>query len=260
MRRASSVKVILLVGMGLGVALGGCITSFGDNLRGKAKRTDELTAPVGDATAVKVTANVGTIRLHAAEVDEVHITADITIKAKTDEEAQELLDGVRISAGPSGDTLVIEAQKPAGFGHNQLAVDFTIEAPAGLHLDCTTNVGDIRTEGFTGRVEARTDVGTITCTGLRDRISLHTNVGDVRAAYAADAPAALDARISSNVGNIHLEGPREISAAVAADCNVGSIHTDRPVTGTIGKSLRASLGDAKGRVDLHTNVGSIRIE
>jgi hypothetical protein len=261
MRRALITKIVLCAAFTFTITSAGCITVVGDSLRGKATRTDNLTAPVESASALRVTTNVGAIRLDAAETAEVRITADITVKAKTDEEAEALLEGVHITAEPSGDTVVVKGEKPSGFGRNQLAVDFTITAPAGLRLDCTTNVGDIRVNSFTRRVEAHTDVGAITCSGLRDSMNLHTNVGDIRAAYSADAPAAMDVRASSNVGNIDFTGPSQISANLTAAANVGDIHTDRPITvsGSLGKSIRASLGAAEGQVDLHTNVGSITI-
>lgn len=261
MRRALIAKTGLCIACAFTVAFAGCITVVGDNLRGEAKRTDNVTAPVGDASALKVTTNVGAIKLDAAETAEVRITADITVKAKTDEEAQALLDGVHVAAAPSGDTLVVKADKPSGFGHNQLTVDLTISAPAGLRLECTTNVGDVRVSDFTSRVESHTDVGSITCSGLRGGMSLHTNVGDIKAAYAPDAPAALDVSASTNVGNIDFTGPSQVSANLTAASNVGDIHTHRPITvsGSLGKTVRASLGAAEGQVDLHTNVGSITI-
>jgi hypothetical protein len=58
-----------------------------------------------------------------------------------------------------------------------------------------------------------------------------------------------------------LAGPKDISAKLTAEANVGSIDTDRPltVTGDLKQSIRASLGSAEGRISLRTNVGSIRI-
>jgi hypothetical protein len=261
MRRTLSTTIGLYVALACMIPVAGCVISNGDNLRGKAERTDNLTSPVGSVNALRVSTNVGAIRLDAAETAEIRITADITVKARTDEEAQQLLEGVRISAEPSGDTFVVKADKPPHFDHNQWSVDLTITAPANLRLDCTSNVGEIRIDGFTSRVETRTDVGSITCDGLRDAMSARTNVGDIRAAYATDAPAVLDVTASTNVGKIDFTGPAEISASVTAATNVGDIHTDRPLTvrGTVGKSLNASLGDAKGKVDLRTNVGSIAI-
>ena len=150
MRRALMTEIGLCVVFAFIVASAGCITIGGDNLQGKAKRTDQRHAlRVGSASALNVTTNVGEIKLDAADAAEVRITAEITVKAKTEEEAQALLEGVRIVAEPSGETLMVKAEKPSGFGRNQLAVDFTITAPAALRLDCTTNVGDIRVNGFT---------------------------------------------------------------------------------------------------------------
>lgn len=243
------------------IAFSGCITIVGDSLRGKAKRTDNLTSPAAGITAMRINDNVGSIRLDASDTAEVRIDAEITVEAKTNEQAEELLERVRVVAEPSGETLVIKADKPSGFGRNQLKVDLTITAPAALAITCTNNVGDIRINGFAGRIETHTDVGSVTCMGLRDATSLHTNVGDIRAAYAPDAPAALDVSASSNVGNVDFTGPTEISANISASANVGDVHTDRPISvkGSLGKSVQASLGAAEGRIELRTNVGSISI-
>jgi hypothetical protein len=261
MRTTCVTKVGLCV-VAATVALAGCVIHLGDTLRCEARRTVELGSAVGGATALSIATNVGTIKLTPGDANEVRVTADITIKAKTDEEAAALLDEVRVTAEPSGKTLVVKAAKPGDLGRNQLTVNLTIKAPTRLRLVCRTNVGDVQTNGFAGPVEARTNVGKITCAGLRDRVDLHTNVGDIRADYAPDAPAAVEVTAGTDVGSIRFAGPKDISANLNASSNVGSIHTSRPliVTGTVGKSVKASLGDGEGRIDLHTNVGSIHIE
>jgi hypothetical protein len=241
--------------------LGGCVIHL-DSYKAEFSRSEDLTVPATDITALDVTTNVGNIQLETGDAAEVRIAAQIKVKARTEEKAQELAEQVRIVAEPSGETLRVKAVKPADFGRNQLSVDFTIKAPAALALRCTTNVGDIRIDGFTKRVRASADVGTIVCTGLRDEIDLHANVGDLRATYASDAPAAVTATMETNVGSIEFTGPPEISADLTAKVNVGEINTNRPITvrGSLNKhSVRASLGQGEGRVSLDTNVGSIRI-
>jgi hypothetical protein len=259
MRAGAFVRIGIVAGLTT-MLLGGCYIHT-DTFKAKFSRSEDLTAPVADITALNVATNVGTIRLEAAETAEVRIAAEIKVKARTEERAQELAEQVHIVAEPSGQTLTIKAVKPPGLGRNELSVDFTITGPAGLALTCTTNVGDIRVTGFTKPVKASADVGTITCTDLRDQIDLHTNVGDVRATYAGDAPAALKATMATNVGNVEFTGPQEISAKLTAASNVGSINTDRPitVTGSLKHSVRATLGKGEGQVNLNTNVGSIRI-
>jgi len=256
----------VLVRMGVVVGLaallqGGCIIHT-DRFEAKFNRSEDLTVPATDITALDVATNVGKIQLETADAAEVRIAAEIKVKARTEEKAQELAEQVRIVAEPSGRTLTIKAVKPADFGRNQLSVDFTIKAPAALALNCTTNVGDVRIADFTKRVQASADVGAITCTGLRDEIDLHANVGDLRATYASDAPAALNATMATDVGSIEFTGPQEISADLTASVNVGDINTNRPLTvrGSLTKhSVRAALGKGEGRVNLKADVGSIRI-
>jgi len=213
----------------------------GDAFKAEFTRSEELTGSVAGITMLDIRTDVGKIHLNAADVAEIRVHAEIQVKAATEERAQELAEGVRIVLKPSGETLAIKAVKPTGFGHN--GVNFTITAPAGLALKCTTDIGDIRTTGFTGHIEA------------------FANIGDIRAEYAPDAPAAIHLDASTNVGSIELVGPKDISAKLTAEANVGAIDTDRPltVTGHLKESIRASLGSAEGRISLRTNVGSIRI-
>jgi hypothetical protein len=242
------------------VLSGGCVIHTG-GLKAKFSRNQDLTTPLTNITSLEVATNVGTIRLEAGQGTEARITAEIKVRAATEERAQELAEEVRITAEPSGQTLAIKVIKPAHLGRNQLSVDLTITAPGDLAVDCATNVGDIRVTDFTKQVKAATDVGAIACTGLREASDLHANVGDVKAAYANDAPPALDVTMATNVGNIEFTGPAEISAHLTARSNVGSITTDRPltVTGALKQSVSATLGQGEGRVNLSANVGSIRI-
>lgn len=243
-----------------GVLAAGCYVG-GDAFKAQFVRNEELTAPLDGIAGIDVNIEVGEIRLEAADVAQARIQAQIKVRAATEEKAEELAQGVRITAESSGHTLVVRAVKPSGFGRNELSVDLTITAPAGLELKCTTNVGDIRTVGFVGAVKAQTNVGAIVCTGLRGDADLHTNVGDIRVEYASDAPAAIRVDASADVGEIELAGPQVISASLVAEANVGSIDTDRPltVTGHLKQSIKTSLGGAEGRISLRTNVGSIHI-
>jgi hypothetical protein len=242
------------------VLIAGC--QFGsDAFKAEFTRSEELTSPVTGITMLDIHTDVGKIHLDAADVAEVRVRAEIKVKAATEEKAEELAEGVRIVLEPSGETMAIKAVKPTGFGRNKLCVDFTITAPASLALKCTTNVGEVRTTGFTGHVEVFTNVGTVICTGLQGSVDLSAEVGDIQAEYAPDAPPAINVDASTNVGSIELAGPKDISAKLTAEANVGSINTDRPltVTGHLKQSIKASFGGAEGQISLRTNVGSIRI-
>jgi hypothetical protein len=260
MRHSLTAKTALAAAMIAMLFAPGCV-NFGGNLPAKAQRSEQLTSPVSGITTLDVYSEVGRIVLETADVAEASIIADVTVRSKTDEEAQNLVDQVRITAEQSGPQLVVRAVKPSGFDRNQLCVDFTISAPAHLAVQCATNVGDIQVDGFAGRVTAKTDVGRIEATQVRSMADCHTNVGDIRLAYAPDAPARTNASAKTNVGSIDITLGDSVSAEVDARVNVGSIETQRSLTisGRIGKSLNGSIGDGEGRIRLETNVGSIRI-
>ncbi|MCU0917438.1 MAG: hypothetical protein MUC88_23165 [Planctomycetes bacterium] len=202
----------------------GC-QSGGDAFRAEFTRREELTGSVAGITMLDIRTDIGKIHLYPADVEEVRVKAEIKVKAATEERAEELAERVRIVLKPSGETLAIQAVEPTGFGHDPLWVDFTITAPAGLALTCSTNIGDIRAE------------------------------------YAPEAPVAIHLDASTNVGSIELAGPKDISAKLVVETNVGSIDTDRPLTvmGNLKRSISTSLGSAEGRISLRTDVGSIRI-
>jgi len=232
-----------------------------DRFHVKHTRSEEMTSPLTDVTGLTVSTNVGKIQLDATDVSEARIYAEIEVKAETEERAQELCEAVRIVAEPQGQRLVVKVVKPPEMGREPLSVDFTITAPARLAIEATTHVGDVHVAGFIGAIKASADVGTVSSMGLRDAVDVHTNVGDIRIACATDASAVLDVRATTNVGNIEFAGPAEISAKLSVATNVGSIDTERPLTvkGSMKQSISASLGDGQGRIDLRTNVGSIKI-
>ena len=91
------------IGVGVAVValfLTGC--HFGGMFRAEYDRSEELSSPLAGITELGVTTNVGKIRLEAAEVSEARILADIKVRARTEEEARELAELVRIVAEPSG--------------------------------------------------------------------------------------------------------------------------------------------------------------
>lgn len=241
----------------------GCCIHIGDSDREKYERTEKLSAPVTADGTLNVRTNIGSITVTGADVTDCNIIATITTKAKTIEEAQKLSKGVKIKLESSADTLNIRIEKPAELKNKYLKVDFKIIVPKQLNLDCSADVGKINISGIAGRIEASTDVGQIICKEISGDIDLRADVGTIKAVYAATAPAALNANITTDVGTINFVGPPELSVELDASTSVGSIKTDRPITlvGEISKKrLKGTIGTGKGQLRLKTHVGSITIK
>jgi len=234
----------------------------GDVFKAKYEKTENVSVPVNDMTELHVETNVGSITITGADVTDCSITAEITVKARTKEEAQDLAEQVTIEVEPSAEKLSIKAGRPDALKNRSLTVNFKITAPERLNLNCNSQVGTIKVLDIKGQITTSTNVGSVICRQVVADVDLTSNVGSVKVRYSDAAPAACNADIATNVGSIEFAGPAQISAQLSASTNVGSIKTDKPITvvGKLSKSIRGTIGSGDGKVTLKTNVGSIEIK
>jgi hypothetical protein len=239
-----------------------CHINVGDAFKAKYERTESTSVPMAGVAELDVETNVGSVTITGADVTDCDITAEITVKAKTKEEAQKLAEEVEIEIEASGDKLTIKAKTPAELKKRPPAVDFKITAPKRLKLSCLTHVGTVKVSDIQGPIKTNVNVGSIICKQVLAEVELEANVGSVEVRYSQAAPAACSAEITTNVGSIEFTGPPELSAQVDASTNVGSIKTAHPITivGKVGKSIKGKIGAGEGTIHLETNVGSIEID
>jgi DUF4097 and DUF4098 domain-containing protein YvlB len=239
-----------------------CCINIGDIFRAKHEKTEQATVDAASATELDIQTDVGSITITGTDESECNITAEITVKARGKERARELAEQVKIETELSDGKLRIRTTKPDALRKRGLEVDFTITAPKQLDLDCSTHVGEVSVSDIRGRIDASANVGRVTCKEVVAEVKIHTNIGSIDVDYAADAPAACNADISTNVGTIEFAPPQEVSAELNASTNVGSLNTARPLTivGKVSRSLNGTIGTGDGKIYLKTNVGSIDIE
>jgi DUF4097 and DUF4098 domain-containing protein YvlB len=229
--------------------------------RAKYEKTEYAVVPVADAVELSIETGVGAITVTGADVVDCSVTAEITVKAETEEEARRLAEQVKIEAKVSGDKLRIKVSKPAALKKRPLEAKLKIVAPRQLKLDCSINVGSVSVSGMNDSIKVSGNVGSISCRQVNGDIAVTSNVSSVDVEYVNTARAACSIDITTNVGSIDLVAPPQWSAQVSASTNVGSVKTDRPiaVVGKVGKSINGTVGSGEGKVRLKTNVGSIHI-
>ena len=242
----------------------GCDINFGDFGREEFERTEQLSAPIAAEGTLTAETDVGSITVTGGDVTECSVTAEITAKAPTQEEAEQLAHAVKIRLEPEGNDLRLHVEKPAKKRRCSIGVSFDITIPPQVNLHLESDVGDIEVTNISGAIYAKTDVGEITCTEVEGGVELEVDVGDVTAEYRDGAESIFSASLETEVGQIRFVGPANLSARVDASTDVGSIETRFPltVTGKIEKSVHGTIGkgEAKATVRLRTNVGSIEIE
>jgi len=256
-------KKHLLINSCLAVCLCALIVFSGcSDFKAKYGRTANVSVPVGQAAELCVETAVGSITITGADVTDCNVTAEIIVKAETQEEARKLAEQVKIEAKRDGDKLSVKVSKPAELKKRSLEVKFKIIAPKRFKVDCSVNVGSVSISEMNDRIKVSGNVGSIFCRQVVGDIDLTSNVGSVEVEYSDAAAAACNAAITTNVGSIEFAAPAQLSAQVNASTNVGSVKTDKPITvvGKVGRSVNGTIGAGEGKIRLKTNVGSIHIK
>jgi hypothetical protein len=252
--------LICLLGM-LTISAGSCINIGGWWPRVEYKKTNKLDAPLAPGSILALENEVGSITIDGQDVVNCSVTATITVKAPTEEEAKELAEQIKIELEQDGNTLTVKTTKPRKKRRRSISISFKIIAPKQTALQISSDVGEILISNITENIKAQTDVGKISCKEISGDIDLRVNVGKVNVVYSKTASAACNVTIKTDVGSIDITTPPECSAVVQANTDVGSITTDMPLTikGRVGKKLQGTIGAGEGKLNLRTDVGSIRI-
>ncbi len=240
---------------------GCCCINIGDWGKEKYEKTEHLSAPIAAGGTLALENDVGTITITGADVTDCNVTAEICVKAPSEEEAAEIAEKVKIQLVPDGKTLTVKVEKPHLGKRRSISINYQIAVPEQTSLQLESDLGKIHILNIAGRVQAEVDVGEIICKEISGDIDLKTDIGKVKVVYSKTAPAACNATIKTDVGKIDFTAPPDFSATVHAVTDVGSIETDLPltVTGKIGKKLQGTIGEGEGKLDFKTDVGTINI-
>jgi len=261
MKQSYFIKTLLGFLLCLLIFTGSCCINTGCWPRAKYERTDKLYAALEPNSVLIAETDVGSITIIGAEVTDCNGTAEICVKAPTEEEAMEIAGKVKVNLIPQGKTLTFKIEKPHLKHNRSISISYNITVPKQTNLQLESDVGEICISNISGEIKAKTDVGKIKCKEISGDIDLKTDVGEVKVVYCETAPALRNASIKTDVGGIDFTVPTDFSATVDAKTDVGSISTELPMTvkGKVSKSLHGTIGEGKSKVNLSTDVGSIKI-
>ncbi|MCP4612313.1 MAG: DUF4097 domain-containing protein [Planctomycetes bacterium] len=257
-----SKKLLLICLLGiLTISVSSCV-NIGDLWpRVEYKKTSKFDAPLAPGSILALENDVGSITIDGQDVTNCDVTAAITVKAPTEKEAKELVEQIKIELKQDGDTLTVKTTRPRRKRRRSISINFKITVPKQTALQISGDVGEIQVSNITENIKAQTDVGKISCKEISGDIDLKVDVGKVNVVYSKTASAACNVTIKTDVGSIDITTPPGCSASVQANTDVGSITTDMPLTikGRVGKNLQGKIGAGEGKLNLRTDVGSIRI-
>jgi DUF4097 and DUF4098 domain-containing protein YvlB len=263
------------------VVIAGCCFNIGScAMRAKYERTVQLSAPLSPGSSFATKTHNGSITIAGADVTDCNLTATITARAITEEDAKELAERTTVKLESFGDKLTAKIDKPTFLMNKSVSVSLDVTVPNRTDLDFTTHNGRIEITDVTGRLNGTTHNGKITAEQISGDIELYTHNGeiacrevsgdtqlkshngDIKVYYSETAPSVCDISLITHNGGIELATPSNFAGEVEASTHNGSINTDLPITvsGKLSKRrLTGKIGTGQGKLHLETHNGSIKI-
>jgi hypothetical protein len=229
---------------------------------GAAQASDTWTRSytLGQSPRLEVMNVNGLLTFEAWEGDTVEVSAERRARARSEEEAKELLGKVEIVETVTSDHLRLETKQPRGWRGGSAEVRYSVRVPAGANLNVRTTNGEVRVTGVTGEVRAETTNGAVVGSALSGAVRAETTNGRIR--IELDAIAGDGLRLETTNGGIELRIPAEAQADIAARCVNGSIKVSDLQVAVREQSRRrldATLNGGGPRVELETTNGSISL-
>jgi len=246
----------------------------------KYERVVQMSEPVGSAEVFEAETHNGSVTVNGAVTNMCDVTATITARADTEENAKKLADKVRVWLDASGEKVAARIEKPTLIGWQHVGVAFDVKITNHINLDLVTHNGSVEVSNITGEVEATTHNGAVTtrevtgnhlltthngrisCQQISGDIELETHNGSVDVVYTNNAPTPGKVDIVTHNGGIDFTSGPNLSAKVDIATHNGSIRTALPITvvGEVSKrELRGTIGSGEGSLHLETHNGSIQI-
>jgi hypothetical protein len=276
MKKAYLIKVSSVCLTALFVFLGsGCIPTV------KYERVVQLSEPMAQVRAFEAETHNGSITINGAAVNMCDVTATITARAESEEEAKKIADQTQVRLERSGNRLTARIEKPILIDNKYVGVAYDVTISQQVNLDLITHNGSVDITNTTGKVTTTTHNGRVTtqnvtgdhrltthngrveCHNISGDVRLETHNGSVDVVYSNNAPPPGRMEIVTHNGGIDFTSPPNFSAQVEASTHNGSIHTALPITvvGEVSKrELRGTIGSGQGRLHLETHNGSITIK
>ena len=212
----------------------------------------------------------GSIEIESWDRDEVRVVAEKRIKARSDEDAEEALEHLRVEFEQTSDGLRIDTHYPRRsegvlswlFGDNvNMQVSYKLTLPRNIDLEAVTVNGGISVYETSGTMRLRSTNGSIKVSDAAGSVDAHTTNGAIKVELT-ELVAGEDLAFGTTNGSITVYLPKTVAASIKARTVNGSIQTDFPIQVSGSLSRRRLEGEINGggdQIDLRTTNGSIKL-
>ena len=248
--------------------------------RHKYEKTQQLEMPMQPAGSFSAETHNGAIKVLGTDLAMCNVTAKITARSFSPEEAQSLADKVDVKLVQTDSRIATQIDKPKTSNGESISVDLDVSVPYDTALDLFTHNGAVRIshihanakakthngsitlESTTGNTNLETHNGGINCGDISGDVTAKTHNGGVKIAYNETSDTAINAYAKTHNGGISLKAPPVLSATIEIPTHNGSLRTEMPITiaGKIGKKhIKGTIGEGEGKIRMETYNGSIHL-
>lgn len=224
-----------------------------------------VTLPAGARVTLIITR--GSINVHGAEGNELHIVASETAHGTNDRAARENLRSISVSVQNTGDGYLVQPSIPS----DRTNVDLDVQLPKTASLVVQTGHGDLSVADAGGAVQATVNHGAIDMHDLGGAVAIQTQGGSVHI-LSVQGPVEVrgkgdEVELGDIAGSALLQGeffgPINLRN-IAKSVRISSSRTDLTIGGLKGRLEsdpgHMEISDASGNLSLTTKEKDITLE
>ena len=212
---------------------------FANQMKEQTKMTETIkkSFPVSPGGSLTVKSTIGTVKVQAADTNNVDIELVRQIKAANEQEREQVIKDLQLEFVHKGSDVEVLVKQPEDWDWKRIkrvTLDMNITVPLTYNVKVRT-IGVIETNDLQGKVELASSGFPLTTGNVRGSVNLSSSGGQI------------------NAGDVH--GPATVSSDGGA-IRIGDIDGDLNVQSS-GGSINA--GRVDGSVTAHSAGGPIRI-
>ena len=199
-----------------------------------------LVSKVNPGSPFVIRNSLGNIILKQSKDKTCDVKAVVRAEAETAEEAKKMAEQVAMKIDTSKEKYYLKPVKPNDDQWSNLSVNLTIFVPLGVKPDVKTELGNVELWNLRGKIKAVSDLGSVKAINTSGDLELFTQMGE-----------------------IVFTPPKDLSAKLRAETQMGSIKSDLPITITkkdmFKRTAEGTIGSGRDTIRMTTNMGSITI-
>lgn len=224
-----------------------------------AHRNEGFTVPVAGIRAVDCASHNGAIVVRGDGTD-IAVAVELTAYGDSQEAAEEQLRALRVEQRVTDGVLVLHgsAVEAPTWGPSP-SFAFTLSVPRELALTLTSHNGRIEVDDVAGDVALCTHNGKVEARLASRNIDIEAHNGDIE--LTAEGVDAVSGRAMSHNGAVEVAVGPQVSCHLVAHSDHGRVAVDgAPRTSRRTRDhVEADYGDGKGRLEIATHNGAVRV-